>query len=176
MHPSGMFPFHPLSLPLRAAAQRGLRAGLGSIASPTVSSKKIIGNIRVKRNYYPLLLSLSPTCVMGMKGMKRLGEEESKRDLLPSHKHPSGRFPVHPPRLTRQLFQPRGSGRGVEGFTSGRPDPRPEQQAMKNTTLLYKYFTTHLLYPMKRRELAATIILNSARETKGERGGDYRNF
>ncbi len=41
------------------------------------------------------------------------------------------RFPFHPPDLSG--FQPWGSGRGVEGFTSGRPNPRLAETSNKQT-------------------------------------------
>jgi len=88
MHPSGMFPFHPPSLPLRAAAQRGLLAGLGSIknihshASPTVSYSGTI---------IPLLSSHSPTCVMEIKGMERFGRKRANINSAREAKGERGR-------------------------------------------------------------------------------------
>jgi len=69
-----------------------------------------------------------------------------------------GEVPISSTRLTLK-----GSGSGVEGLTSGRPDPRPAERAMKNTMMLYKYFTTRITCcPMKMRELAAAIFLKGS--------------
>ena len=74
-----------------------------------------------------------------------------------------GEVPISSTELTRQLSQP-GRGSGVEGFTSGRPYLRPAMQAATNMISSYKYFshTPTLLYPMKRRELAATFLKDIA--------------
>ena len=72
-------------------------------------------------------------------------EEAPHCDLLPSPISGGGSHFIHP--TYPSAFSLPGSGRGVEGFTSGRPDPRPAQRAMKNTMLLYKYQPHHLLYP-----------------------------
>jgi len=66
------------------------------------------------------------------------------RDLLSSLMH-TARFGsqfIHPD-LPASSLSRTGSGRGVEGFTSGRPDPRPAMRAMNNTMPLYKYIPTH---------------------------------
>ena len=50
---------------------------------------------------------------------------EKKHRIVTSSPHLSvGEVPSSSTRLTHK-----GSGRGVEGFTSGRPDPRPAMQA-----------------------------------------------
>jgi len=75
------------------------------------------------------------------------GREEAPHcDLLPSLNSGRGSHFIHPS-LPVSSFSRTGSGSGVEGFTSGRPNPRPAQRAMKNTMLLYKYQPHHLLYP-----------------------------
>jgi len=64
-----------------------------------------------------------------------------------SRGHPSPvRFGSHfiHPGLPASSFSRAGRGSGVEGFSSGPPDPRPALQAIRNTMMLYKYSPTHL--------------------------------
>ena len=68
------------------------------------------------------------------------------------------RFPFHPPDYPSS-FSLAGSGRGVEGFSSGRPNPRLTLRAMKNTIMLYnKYSHTHPLLPHLKRRSSNNIL------------------
>jgi len=67
-------------------------------------------------------------------------------DLLTSLRHPVRLIGSHPSELTRQLSHP-GSGSDVEGFSSGLPHHGLALRAMKNTMMLYKYYSLlSLLY------------------------------
>ena len=83
-------------------------------------------------------------------------EEAPHCDLLPSLNRGGGSQFIHP--TYPSAFSRTGSGRGVEGFSSGRPDPRPAERAIINTMLLYKYQPHHMLYPTFERELAAMFL------------------
>ncbi|MCD6386956.1 MAG: hypothetical protein J7L30_01355, partial [Methanophagales archaeon] len=65
-------------------------------------------------------------------------------DLLPSLKHPSGRFPFHPPELTLQLSAGRAAAQVSRASLRAGPALGPHLRAMINMSLLYKYFTTHI--------------------------------
>ena len=65
-------------------------------------------------------------------------------DLLTSLRHPVrliGSHFIHPS-LPVSSFSRTGSGPDVEGFTSGRPNPRLALRAIMNMSFLYKYITT----------------------------------
>ena len=103
-------------------------------------------------------------------GMVTVEKKEKKNVTSSPHRRGvrlTGSQFIHPS-LPVSSFSLPGRGPSVEGFTSGRPDPRPAERAIRYRMMLYKYIPpTSPAASLLRRELAATFFLKEKEKRKG---------